>query len=100
MTKAILSILLAVLLACSVLACKIWIVVEFIIYLVKDDPFNWWSVWLWLISIVSLLVFYLFYLLPKKEPENTGAFKPGLPKSKFAQRLEEAQRLQQERRNG
>ena len=36
----------------------IWVIVEFLIYLVKDTPFNWWSVWTILISGGILLAIY------------------------------------------
>jgi hypothetical protein len=39
----------------------IWALVEFILYLVKDDPFNWWSVALAVagvvVAILNLLAF-------------------------------------------
>ncbi len=34
----------------SVVSC-IWAIVEFILYLVKDKVFNWWSVWMILICV-------------------------------------------------
>lgn len=37
-------------------ACGIWAGVEFIIYLFKDDPFNWWSLWLTIIFFVLMVV--------------------------------------------
>ena len=36
-----------------------WAVVEFILYLVKDNPFNWTSVWLLVIAIVVEVVFFI-----------------------------------------
>ena len=36
----------------------IWAIVEFILYLVKDNPFNWWSVGLSAVGLVSELFFF------------------------------------------
>ena len=36
----------------------IWAVVEFILYLVKDNPFNWTSVILFCIGIVLQVIFF------------------------------------------
>jgi len=36
-----------------------WAVVEFILYLVKDNPFNWTSVWLLVIAIVVEVIFFI-----------------------------------------
>ena len=37
----------------------VWVLVEFILYLVKDFPFNWWSIGLmpvsWVVLIVSMI---------------------------------------------
>jgi hypothetical protein len=40
----------------------IWAIVEFILYLVKDNPFNQWSLWLTIGALVAQLVF-LFKLI-------------------------------------
>lgn len=46
-----------ILLATNVLSITIaiffalWAAIEFVIYLVKDIPFNWWSVWIILICL-------------------------------------------------
>lgn len=40
-------------------AASIWAIVEFILYLTKDDPFNWWSVGA--IAIVSVLYLINLY---------------------------------------
>jgi hypothetical protein len=36
--------------------CFVWAGVEFILYLVKDHVFNWWSIWGFLLSIVVTLI--------------------------------------------
>ncbi len=35
----------------------IWAIVEFILYLVKDNPFNWWSLWLTIAAVIGELFF-------------------------------------------
>ena len=66
----------------------LWGIIEFILYLVKDKAFNWWSVWCFIISVVIALVCVVFALIVKSKSRttsiNTGRFK-----SKFQQRLEE-----------
>lgn len=37
----------------------IWAIVESILYLVKDDPFNFISLWLTVISFVLCMVFFV-----------------------------------------
>ena len=52
----------------------IWAIVEFILYLVKDREFNWWSVWLFLVSIVFILVALALEtgtILKRKSKNNT-----------------------------
>lgn len=36
----------------------IWAVVEFILYLVKDNPFNWWSVGLTIAAFVGEIYYF------------------------------------------
>ena len=36
-----------------------WAVVEFILYLVKDNPFNWTSVWLLVVAIVLEVYYFI-----------------------------------------
>jgi Na+-driven multidrug efflux pump len=36
-----------------------WAVVEFILYLVKDNPFNWTSVWLTVAAMVLEIYFFI-----------------------------------------
>jgi len=36
-----------------------WAAVEFIIYLVKDDPFNWWSLGLTIAAFVGEIYFFI-----------------------------------------
>jgi undecaprenyl pyrophosphate phosphatase UppP len=36
-----------------------WAVVEFILYLVKDNPFNWTSLWLLGTAIVVEIIFFV-----------------------------------------
>jgi len=36
-----------------------WAIVEFILYLVKDNPFNWTSLWLLGTAIVLEIIFFV-----------------------------------------
>ncbi len=53
----------------STYVTPIWAVVEFILYLVKDKPFNWWSVYLFIISVALLIscVFIMAIVIHKEE---------------------------------
>lgn len=44
-------------------AFGIWAVVEFILYLVKDNPFNWTSLWLTIVAFVLEAIFFFKILL-------------------------------------
>lgn len=75
---------------CSIVSC-IWAVVEFLIYLVKDKEFNWWSVWSILISIglgIILFVLNIVFAITKKE-ENTNPPERKSYKSRLQQRLDQ-----------
>lgn len=43
----------------SFIISAIWAVVEFILYLVKDDPFNWNSVWCTIIGFVFMIIAFV-----------------------------------------
>lgn len=34
----------------------VWAIVGFILYLVKDTPFHWWSVYTFIISIIAIVI--------------------------------------------
>jgi len=36
-----------------------WAVVEFILYLVKDNPFNWWSLGLTIVAVVGEIYYFI-----------------------------------------
>lgn len=60
----------AILLYLSVIAANVaafWAVVEFVLYLVKDHVFNWWSVWTLIISIVLSLIFAVLFAMWKNK---------------------------------
>lgn len=99
--KSLLFIFLTVLIGLSVFATKIWIIASFLIYLFKDQPFDWWSVWCSIISWVLLIVLYpisIYYSKKQKQIIESAPGQPGLPKSKFQTRLDAAI-LERERRN-
>jgi len=68
-------------------ASCVWAVVEFILYLVKDKEFNWWSVWMILICGVIAIVF-LFIAAITEAKEEIEASKLAPKKSKFQEKLE------------
>lgn len=45
--------------------CGIWAIVEFVIYLVKDDPFNWWSIVFIVIFAICTFLFWLGFEIGK-----------------------------------
>lgn len=66
----------------------IWAMVEFLLYLVKDKPFNWWSVWSILICIVVVFLGSILTLfLAAKEEHDTKISE----KSSFQIKIEEMQ---------
>ena len=105
------TLLTAVLTFISRIACAIsviWIIVEFLIYLVKDKPFNWWSVWAMLISgFLAFAFFILTAMYAHKEKKKiiekfaaNGRDENGIKKSSFQTKLEEmSQRRQSQIRN-
>lgn len=62
----------------------VWPAVEFILYLVKDRPFNWWSVWTCLILWVTALA--AFFGLAVFTARDKYTSKPS-----FSDRLKEMQ---------
>lgn len=71
------------------LSC-IWAIIEFILYLVKDRPFNWWSVWSIIICTITTIVMAItcVYYQHKERRLNKNDTYPG-KKSRFQQKLEE-----------
>ena len=65
---------------------SLWVTVEFILYIAKDKPFNWLSVWACLVSIVLLFI-SIFIIAYDKEIEKLRSKSNG--KSRFQQKLEE-----------
>lgn len=75
----------------------VWVIIEFILYLVKDKSFNWWSVWIFIISvvmaigltlIVSIIKIKSTNSLSKKMTSNLNTHK----RSKFQERLEQLEK--------
>lgn len=59
----------------SIYGCAFWVVISFIIFLAKDQPFDWDSVSFMGISIVAFIVLSFFYHIsdtkvPDKNPGN------------------------------
>lgn len=101
-------ILTSILYAGTIISC-IWGIVEFILYLVKDKPFNWLCIWS--IIIGAILTFfsnvYMAVLESKqiqkdyelKQKERADIFGQNkTKKSKFQERLEQMQEQQRKER--
>lgn len=58
--KVVLTSVAAIIAYLGSVVSSIWAIVEFILYLVKDKIFNWWSVWSILICAVLALVLFIF----------------------------------------
>ena len=65
----------------------LWAIIEFILYLVKDKPFNWISIWLFLLSILVILVSIIFTAITKLS--NKSINQKYYPNGKFRERLNE-----------
>jgi undecaprenyl pyrophosphate phosphatase UppP len=37
----------------------IWAIIEFVLYLIKDNPFNWISLYLTIVSLIAEVFFFL-----------------------------------------
>jgi hypothetical protein len=48
--KSTLLAILAILASATGYVCGIWVVIEFILYVAKDDPFYWGSLWFTILS--------------------------------------------------
>jgi uncharacterized membrane protein len=83
----------------STISC-IWSLVEFILYLVKDKPFNWWSVWsiLIFIGLGLIMLIHLFTKSIKNRNKSVEDFNLKR-KSKFQERLDEMEKKRRSRLN-
>lgn len=82
----------------GVAICPIWAIIEFILYLVKDRPFNWWSVWTTCICLACgiFLIFYVEHL--KRKAVNEAMTPPGPRKSsRLQQKFDEIEAARKER---
>ena len=68
----LLLMLLTILCAFGFPVSAIWAIVQFILYLVKDIPFDWLSVWCIPISLILTIIFYTAYLFKcEKDKKNS-----------------------------
>lgn len=56
--KTGLRFILTIIFGLMVSATSVWAIVEFALYLVKDDPFNWTSIWLFIAAVVLEIYFF------------------------------------------
>lgn len=69
--------------------CGVWALIAFILYLAKDIPFEWWSLWSLIGCIVLsiiLLIINAWIVFLNDQPDNPGTYK-----SNFQKRLEKKQ---------
>jgi high-affinity Fe2+/Pb2+ permease len=72
-----------------------WAIIEFILYLVKDKVFNWWSVWTFCISVAVALVVVAYggiYAIKNRNKalNSLKKMREDKPKSRFQQKLDKA----------
>ena len=68
----------------------VWAIVSFIIYLVKDEPFHWGSLWLTGVSLVAMIFFFIWMSVSQhKYKAKRKSEAPQKAMSKFQQRLAE-----------
>jgi uncharacterized membrane protein len=53
----------------------LWVIISFILYLVKDTPFHWWSVYTTTISVVTF--FILMIVLAVRSNKVDAIFESG-----------------------
>ena len=85
----------------------IWVIVEFLIYLFKDLPFNWWSFGVFITNITAMSIFMLIDIglhvrrkirEEKERLEKIERITSKQKKSKFQTRLEEVMRASEEQK--
>lgn len=88
MKKAVILFLIELAAVIGSVVSFVWAIVEFIIYLVKDLPFHWRSVYCFIACVVIAVVTVIYsgYLSTKKGAEFKTPYKNN---SKFKQRMEE-----------
>ena len=88
--KKFLSLLLVIISYIISVISSIWMIVEFVIYLVKDKPFNWNSLYVFIVSVIATILFqFIFFIITINGKSKTIDRTTTLTKSKFQQRLED-----------
>lgn len=75
----------------ATIATALWCVVEFILYLVKDLPFNWWSLWLFIIFLILSTANAFLVAIVANRNKSLTDFKSSRPS--FKERLQEKSNL-------
>ncbi len=70
----------------------LWSAIEFVIYLFKDIPFNWWSLWGFIISVIvaNASLFIQDYISRRDTKQELDNIQKPPKKSRFQERLDEA----------
>lgn len=63
--KIISSLLLTIVSIIALSIAKIWVIVEFLLYLFKDSPFNWFSMYLLIISVILIVIGLISFYINK-----------------------------------
>lgn len=84
--KGAIVIFLPFILYCLSIVGAIWTVVEFILFLVKDYPFNWWVMW---VTVVLLVIGKSGMLVIEHLWENRHEYKKTF-KEKLAEKAKES----------
>ena len=89
---------LAILSGISFAICEIWVIVSFLLYMVKDEPFNWFVFWVGIGSLLSMILFHILNAISTvKERKSNPYTYQNRGKSKFQERLEAAQEMQRQK---
>jgi len=76
---------------CSILGslCFVWTAIEFILYLFKDEIFNWNSLWLTITFFALSFIFMIITFILSKDKTNIRDKYSDTKQSEFQKRLEQ-----------
>jgi len=92
--KVIAILVIKVLSIIDIIVSSFWAVISFIVYLVKDIPFDWWSIWAFVIGFIVFIACFIYMAISSRrntiKAKSETRNKPKR-KSKFQERLQEMQ---------